>query len=498
MIFNDWLPALIVISSLVTGVVIFFLEEERARLRMGLNLAGAIIKLVMVGVLLWGVFHDGVYEMGFSMGTNLRFVLRADSLSVLFVTLSSLLWFVTTIYAVGYMEGSRNRSRFFGVFSLCVSATTGIAMAGNLLTFLVFYEILTLSTYPLVVHKGTQEALRVGRIYLGYTLGGGMLLLVTIIWLQSIVGPVDFQEVGALAAHASEYRFELTAIFAMFIVGLGVKSALFPLHSWLPMAMVAPAPVSALLHAVAVVKAGVFGIVRVVYDVFGIGFANELGVLTPLSWAAAFTIIYGSMRALFQEDLKRRLAFSTVSQVSYIVLGTSVFGPLATLGGLAHLVHQGLMKITLFFCAGTFAETLGVHKVNEMDGVGKRMPWTTSAFTVAALGMIGLPPLAGFYSKWYLGLGALEAGRGELIGVLLGSSLLNAMYFLPIVYAVWFKKRRDPWPQERKHKGFEAPWMLVIPPVVTAASVILVGVFANSSFSPLQWAQLIVERIYAP
>ena len=218
--------------------------------------------------------------------------------------------------------------------------------------------------------------------------------------------------------------------------------------------MVAPAPVSALLHAVAVVKAGAFGIVRVVYDVYGVEFAASLGLLVPLGVAAAVTIIYGSVRALSQDHLKKRLAYSTVSQVSYIALGTAIVGPIATIGGVVHLVHQGLMKITLFFAAGNYAETLGIHKVSEMNGVGKRMPGTTLAFSVGALGMVGIPPVAGFVSKWYLGLGAVEVGVAAwVMPILIASSLLNAAYFLPILYRAWFLESGDGTPALRLQTG---------------------------------------------
>jgi len=270
------------------------------------------------------------------------------------------------------------------------------------------------------------------------------------------------------------------------------------LHGWLPRAMVAPAPVSALLHAVAVVKAGAFGIVRVVDDVYGVEFAASLGVTGPLAAVAAMTIIYGSLRALFQDNLKRRLAYSTISQVSYIVLGVAIVGPIATIGGLVHLVHQGVMKITLFFCAGNLAETLGVHKVSDMNGVGRRMPWTMAAFTIGALGMIGVPPLAGFITKWYLGLGALDAGQNWVIYILAGSSLLNAGYFLPILYATWFRKPPDAWPAERSFGRRETAWMLLAPPLVTALLTLAAGLLAAAPFSPLQWARFITTQEYGP
>jgi len=496
---DAWIPLLVVASSLLPGLVIFTLAEERIRLRTTLNMFGAISKLLLVGVMLWGVFHGHHYETRMPLLPDLELVLRAGPLALLFVSLSTLLWLVTTVYAIGYLEGSPHRSRFFGFFSLCVTATVGVALAGNMITFLIFYELLTLSTYPLLVHRGTEEARRAGQTYLVYTIIGGALLLLGTAWLYSLTGTLEFTPRGFLSELGGEHRSALITIFILMIAGLGVKAALFPLHGWLPLAMVAPAPVSALLHAVAVVKAGAFGIVRVVYDVFGIDFASALGVIEPLAWLAAFTIIYGSLRALFQDDLKRRLAFSTVSQVSYIALGVAIAGPVATIGGVVHLVHQGLMKITLFFCAGNLAETLGIHKVSEMNGVGRRMPWTMAAFTIGAFGMIGAPPLAGFISKWYLGMGALEAGQSWVVIVLAGSSLLNAVYFLPILYAAWFRKAPDSWPHEHDFGRKETALALLLPPLITAALVLAAGLLATLPFSPLEWAKLIsVREFYQP
>jgi multicomponent Na+:H+ antiporter subunit D len=488
----------IVLSSFVTGCVIFFLGEESHRLRTALNLFGAGMKIVLVAVLLEGVFSGETFEWSWEMAPGVVLALGADANSVLFVTLSSVLWLLTTIYAVGYLEDSPNRSRFFGFFSLCVTATVGIALAANLITFLVFYELLTISTFPLVVHRGTQKATRAGVVYLAYTLSGGAVLLAAVAWLYSLAGTVPFVERGSVSAVMATNPIELKIIFFMLVAGLGVKSALVPLHGWLPKAMVAPAPVSSLLHAVAVVKAGAFGIVRVVYDVYGIETAQQLGVLRPLAFVAAFTIVYGSLRALFQDELKKRLAYSTVSQVSYITLGTAIFGPMATIGGIVHLVHQGIMKITLFFCAGNYAETLGIHRVSEMNGVGRRMPWTTLAFTVGSLGMIGVPPFAGFVSKFYLKKGGIAAGEEWVTLVLAASSLLNAAYFLPILYRAWFLDPEPEWPAERDFGRWETHWMLLLPTLVTAALVLLAGLFADSGYSPLAWAKMIAGREYGP
>ncbi len=490
------LPLMILASSLIPGVAIFFLKESSVVLRTTLNLTGAGVKLALVAVLLWAVSKGETFEARLSLLPNMDLVLRADALSLLFIALSAVLWLVTTVYAIGYLENSPNRSRFFGFFSLCVTATVGIALAGNLITFLIFYELLTLATYPLVMHRGSADSRRAGRVYLMYTMGGGALFLIGVVWLKSIAGPLDFTATGILADRADLSPETLRWIFLLLIAGLSVKAALVPLHGWLPLSMAAPAPVSALLHAVAVVKAGAFGIVRVVYDVYGVEFSADLGVTAPLAVAAAITIIYGSVRALSQDGLKPRLAYSTVSQVSYIVLGTAIAGPIATIGGIVHLVHQGVMKITLFFCAGNFAETLGIHRVSQMDGVGRRMPKTMAAFTIAALGMIGVPPVAGFVSKWYLGVGALNAGQTWVLVVLATSSALNAMYFLPILYRAWFKEPRGAWEERLPPGRFETHWMLLTPPLITAAFALALGLFANMDGSALEWARLIADREY--
>jgi multicomponent Na+:H+ antiporter subunit D len=494
---TNLLPLIIFATSFLTGVVLFLIREEAHRARTLINIFSAVLKILLVGGLMWGVYRGTMYEFRFPLFSGFDIVLNADSSSLLFVGLSAVLWLLTTFYAIGYLRDSPNQSRFFGFFSHCVSATTGIALAGNLFTLLVFYEFLTLSTYPLVTHKGNAESLKAGRIYLAYTLLAGVILLWAMVWLSSLAGPADFTERGILSALPAEYHGQMKAIFVLLILGFGVKAALVPLHGWLPQAMVAPAPVSALLHAVAVVKAGAFGIVRVVYDIYGIEFCEELGLLQGLGIMAAITILYGSLRALFQDDLKKRLAYSTVSQVSYIALGVATVGPIATIGGIVHLVHQGIMKITLFFCAGNFAEGLHIKKISDMNGIGRRMPRTMAAFTVGALGMIGVPPMAGFISKWYIAMGAIDSGYDWVVAVLLGSSLLNAAYFLPIIYAGWFKDRDEGAGLDRLSEKWNVnrAYMLY-PPLITAVFVILMGLFAGLPFSPLAWVKLITLREY--
>jgi multicomponent Na+:H+ antiporter subunit D len=495
----SWIPLAIVGSSLVPGIIIFFLAEGQVRTRTALNLLGAVLKVALVLLVYVGIRQGETYEFDYDIGLDLTFRLHVDPLALLFAALSAILWLVTTVYAIGYLEGSAGRRRFFGFFSICVTASTGIALSGNMVTFFIFYEFLTIATYPLVVHRGTARSLEAGRIYLLYTISGGTVLFVGVVWLSVMAGPVDFGGGGesVLAGLAETHAGELRLLFWTLIAGLGVKAALVPLHGWLPVAMVAPAPVSALLHAVAVVKAGAFGIVRVVYDVFGLEVAAGLGLLTPLAVLASITIVYGSIRALAQDDLKKRLAYSTISQLSYITLGISMPGVAASTGALVHLVHQGIMKITLFFCAGNIAETLGLHRVSELRGVGRRMPMTMSAFTIGACGMIGLPPVAGFVSKWYLGIGALESGMPWVVIVLLISSALNAAYFLPILYAAWFCPADREWTVERQARFLETPWMLLMPTMITALLSLMAGVLAGGEWSPLTLARQIADTFYS-
>ncbi|MGO2242917.1 MAG: complex I subunit 5 family protein [Halomonas sp.] len=495
-----WLPITALAIALLVTVIIFALPEESHRLRTTINLLAAVTNIVLVTLMVRRVAAGYEDIFSFQVVGDVDFVLRTDALGVMFAGLSSLLWLCTTIYAIGYLEGSANRKRFFGFFSLCVASTIGIALADNLFTFLIFYEMLTFSTYPLVVHRGTEQALNAGRAYLRYTLTAGVVLLLGAVLLYSLTGDQSFSSEAGLGDYVNDNRGLLTLIFALLVGGFAVKAAMVPLHGWLPRAMVAPAPVSALLHAVAVVKAGAFGILRVVYDLYGIELSVELGVITALAVAASITIIYGSLRAIAQEELKPRLAFSTISQVSYVILGIGLFGPFGTIGALAHLLHQGLMKVTLFFCAGNYAEELGIHRIDEMDGAGKRMPLTSIAFTIGALGMIGLPPFAGFITKWYLGIGAIQAEMYWVVAVLVISSTLNAMYFLPIVHRLWFRlgpsHGTGSWPDEQRLGRFETHGWLLLPMVFTALVSLAAGLLAGLPFSPLDWATRVANGEY--
>jgi len=490
------LPPAVVLVSTLAAIVIFVAGEERQRLRIWVNLVAALLKLILVVWIGLEVLSGSEFLFRFELLPGLELILHADALSILFASLSAVLWLVTTIYAIAYLEHSPNRARFFGFFSLCVSATMGIAMAGNLLTLFIFYELLTLTTWPLVVHNGTPEALAAGRSYLRYTLTGGVVLLTALAWLYGLAGNAVFTPGGFLAPLAAEHGAELRLIFVFLVAGFGVKAGLVPLHGWLPKAMVAPAPVSALLHAVAVVKAGAFGIIRTVEDVYGLELVAELGMRVPLIAVACWTIIIGSLLALREHHLKRRLAYSTVSQVSYIVLGIAVGGLLATSGGMVHLVHQGLMKITLFFCAGIFGLLLGVSRIDQLDGLGRRMPWVSVAFSVAALGMIGLPPIVGFISKWYLASGALAVGMPLVLAVVITSALLNAAYFLPLIRRLWLTEG-GALSDAAIEIGRLPRLALVCSALATALLTIVLGVMAAHPLSPLNWVVKIAAG-YAP
>jgi len=435
---------------------------RRPNLREAWTVLASVSMFGIIASMVPGVLAGDIYVT--NLGTVLPevdFVLRADPLGVLFAALASLLWIVTSFYSIGYMRGldEHNQTRYFASFAVSVASAVGIAFAGNLLTIFVFYEVLSVATYPLVAHDETPEARAAGRKYLAYTFfGGGVLVLagtVMVYWLTELAGPagsatVDFTP-GGIAALANADPAAASVAFVLLALGFGVKAGLMPFHQWLPSAMVAPTPVSGLLHAVAVVKSGVFGIARVVLDVFGpttladLGPAafGDLGMALPVAIIAAITLTVASLIALRKDHLKRRLAYSTISQLSYIVLGLALLEGDALIGGLLHIPAHAFMKLTLFFCAGIIHVETHTDNISEMAGIGRRMPLTMTAFAVAAAGMAGIPLVAGFVSKWYIVIGALEGGNAIFAAVLLISGVLNIAYFWPIVYQAFFETPED-------------------------------------------------------
>ena len=473
-------PLAAVLVSLLAAVVIPMCGR-RPNLREACTFVAAGIKFGLVASMLPTVLAGGVFESApLRLAPGLSLHLRTDPFGLLFALVASSLWLLTSVYSVGYMRAGRypHQTGYFASFAVCLSATIGIAFAANLLTFFLFYEILTIATYPLVVHDRTAEAIAAGRKYLVYTLCAGQVLLVATIWTQFIAPGAEFQPGGFLAGRAP--LTSLAVLFFLFIVGCGVKASIMPFHGWLPAAMVAPTPVSALLHAVAVVKAGAFGVVRIVGFVFGVDLLRSVGADVALAIVAATTILLASVRALGEDNLKRRLAYSTVSQLSYIVLG-SVLGSLPALAAaMYHIAAHGFMKITLFFCAGAVYTKTHREKVHELGGLARQMPMTMSAFALGAGGLAGIPLLVGFISKWNLGVGALAAGRGMFVAVLVISGLLNVAYFFPIVYDAFFKG-----PQA---KVAEARLSMSLPLALTAAAALLLGVFPDAGLSLYQLA----------
>lgn len=405
---------------------------------------------------------------------GLSIAIEVEPLGMLFALIASSLWIVTSIYSIGYMRGhkEKHQTRFYVLFAVALSSAMGVAFAANMFTLFVFYEVLTLSTYPLVTHAGTDEAKRGGRVYLGLLLGTSIgFLLLAVVWTWWLAGTLDFRQGGVLADTASPGV--IGVLFALYVFGIG-KAAVMPFHRWLPAAMVAPTPVSALLHAVAVVKAGVFAVLKVSIYLFGFDLLTETGASEWLMYVAAATIIIASLVAMGQDNLKRRLAYSTVSQLSYVVLGAMLATPLAAIGGGLHIAMHAFGKITLFFCAGAIMVATHKTEVSQMAGLGRAMPFTMGAFFIGSLSIIGLPPMGGLWSKWYLALGTLEAGHAGLLAVLVVSSLLNIAYLLPIPVRAFFAAS-DGDPPARGIK--EAPLACVIALSISALGCLVLFVY---------------------
>ena len=414
------------------GSALIALNADRPNLREGVTLATAVLLFGTVVTLVPQVAAGGrpsatVIEL--LPGLPLAF--EVEPLGMLFALVASGLWIVNSIYSIGYMRGNgeKNQTRFYVCFALALASTMGVAFAGNLMTLFVFYEALTLSTYPLVTHKGDEEARQGGRTYLGILLSTSIcLLLLAILWTWQIAGTLDFTVGGILAGKASSPVVGILLLLYMYGIG---KAALMPVHRWLPAAMVAPTPVSALLHAVAVVKAGVFTVMKVAVYIFGIDLIRETGHGEWLAWIAA-TLLLASLVAMTKDNLKARLAYSTVSQLAYIVLGAALANSWGVIGGSMHIAMHAMGKITLFFCAGAIYTATHKTEISQMSGLGRTMPLTFAAFFVGSLSIVGLPPMGGLWSKWYLALGALEDHQIVFVGILMLSSLLNVVYLLSI------------------------------------------------------------------
>jgi multicomponent Na+:H+ antiporter subunit D len=478
-----WIPLVPLLAAV--GVVA---ARRNPNLREAVSILAGVILFMLVATLAatidWSAPPTLVIAEPIA-GLSLAFT--PEPLGVLFALVASLLWPVTTLYAVGYMRAhhEQNQTRFYTAFAVSIAAAMCIALAGNMLTLFVFYEVLSVATYPLVTHAGTDKARRAGRVYLGLLMGTSIgFLLLAMVWTSLLTGTLDFTPGGVFGDEVS--GGVLGILLLLYVFGTG-KAALMPFHRWLPAAMVAPTPVSALLHAVAVVKAGVFTVLKVSVYIFGIDRIGQLAAAEWLVAIAALTIVLASAIALRKDNFKARLAYSTVSQLSYITLGAMLGIAAGAIGGGLHIVMHAFGKITLFFCAGAVLVTAHKSKISELDGIGRRMPWTMGAFTIGAVSMIGAPPLAGFISKWYLLGGALQTQEWLAVGAIVISTLLNAAYFMPIVHAAFFKEEKA---GTLHVEHGEAPLPIVLALGMTALFTLLIFFYPDI---PLMLVERMVE-----
>lgn len=470
----------------LAGAVLVLLLGKWSNVRDGCSITVASILFVVTLILSRSVFagERPLVEM-WELVPGFRFAFQVEPLGMLFALVASGLWILTTCYAIGYMRGHHetNQTRFFACFALAIFAAMGAAMAENLFTLFVFYEVMTLSTYPLVTHHGTETAKQGGRVYVGILLSTSVaFLMLAIAWTWHAAGTLSFTEGGILSKPYEEgilTNTTLAVLLGLFAFGTG-KAALMPFHRWLPAAMVAPTPVSALLHAVAVVKVGVFTVLKIVIYVFGIDLLSSTGVSTWLMYVASATILLASLVAMTKDNLKARLAYSTISQLSYIVLGAALAQPESIIGGGMHIAMHAVGKITLFFCAGAIYVAAHKTDISDMRGIGRTMPFTMLAFTLATFSIIGLPPFGGSWSKWFLAMGAAKSGHNVFVAVLMISTLLNIAYLVPIsIRGFYFE------PPSGDSKIKEAPMMCVVPLCLTAIGTLILFFFAEPIYSVL-------------
>ncbi len=463
-------PLVAILVSLL-GALPIILCDRKPNLRESWTILIAVAKLSIVASLLPGVLKGGSYVFTIAqVFPGVPIELRVDALGMVFALVASCLWLFTSLYSIGYMRALNEhaQTRYFASFAVAISSTLGIAFSGNLFTMYLFYEMLSLSTYPLVTHEQNAEARASGRKYLTYIIGTSIgLALPAMLMTYSAAGTLEFTQGGILAGKASPELLAL--LLVLFLFGFA-KAGLMPFHGWLPAAMVAPTPVSSFLHGVAVVKAGVFAIFRVVFHILGPETLQSASLSVVITTIASVTLLIASLVALTQDSMKRRLAYSTVGQLSYMVLGAGMLSAIGRLGGVMHLAMHAFGKITLFFCAGAIYVASKKKYISQMDGLGRRMPITFCAFFLGSMSIIGLPPMGGFISKWNLVLGTVDGDQLVLLAVLLVSSLLNAAYFLPIVYRAFM----NPLPPDTDQGIKEAPAFCLLPICFTAlASVAL-------------------------
>lgn len=439
--------------------------------------AAVLLTSALTGIIVLNC--DGMEFQLFRFTQDLTITFRVDKLCSYFLALIAVLWPITTLYAFEYMKGEKEfPASFYSFFLMSYGVTVGIALSANMLTMYCFYEMLTLSTLPLIMHGGKRKGMRASRIYLAFSIGGAAFAFMGMVYLLANGFTLDFSvsEIVSAASVTNKNLYLLIYVFSF--VGFGVKAAIFPLHAWLPKASVAPTPVTALLHAVAVVKAGAFAIIRLTYGAYGATFIKDTWAQYLVIALVAFTIVYGSVMALKETHFKRRLAYSTVANMSYILFGVVLMTPEGLSAGLMHMGAHAIIKILAFFCAGAVLHKAGREYVSELNGLGKRMPITFICFTVSALALSGIPPMNGFTSKWSLLTAATENGGAmSYIGAaaLLISAMLTAVYMFSCVIRAWFMP-----PDEKLRLAtgkMEANAYMTVPMILLAAACVLIGIF---------------------
>lgn len=467
----------------LVAVLIALIGERKDYLRNGLLMAISSYNFVIVLYYSEPILSGQLAPYVLADLDFFQLAFHVDALSLLMGSVITFLWIFTSSFSIGYMAGEHSLPRYFTSLTVCLGATMGIIFSANLMSFFIFYEMLTIAVYPLVIHEETEEALRAGVVYLVYLLSGGTLLFFAIILTYFLTGGNLTFAVGGIPQLAQQKPMILYFLFFLFVTGLGVKGALVPLHIWLPRAMIAPTPVSALLHAVAVVNVGLYGFIRMIYNVFGPTLFERLNMDTYLAIPASITIVLAAMAALRVNKIKKLLAYSTINQLSYVILGASSLHTMALMGALIHVVYHSVMKITLFYSAGTIMKRTGKTHIQQMSGLAKIMPVTCAAFTVGALGISGLPPIAGWISKWYLIEGFLDIGRPWHASIFIVSTIIEIGFLSPPILYAYFGGKHDH--HEQSQAGSfkrEAPLDMLIPLAVVAILSITFGLFGSLPF----------------
>ena len=498
---NSMVIALSILLPLI-GAILIWMSGGRPNQREVVTIGIAILTFIFVLKVFFAFIDNEQPVLNvIELVPGLSLTFRVEPLGMMFALIASFLWIITSFYAIGYMRGHNepNQTRFYMCFAIAISSAIAIALSGNMLTLFIAYEVLTLSTYPLVTHNQNSEAKRAGRVYLGILMSTSIgFLLIAVLWTWWSAGTLDFTKGGILNGKIDDGL--VIVLLFLYMYGIG-KAALMPIHRWLPAAMVAPTPVSALLHAVAVVKAGVFTVLKVIIYIFGTDFLRETGASVWLMYVAGATVLLASLVAITKDNLKARLAYSTVSQLSYVILAGALATSFSVIGGAMHIAMHAFGKITLFFCAGAIMVAAHKTEISQMRGLGRKMPFTFAAFFIGSLSVIGLPPLGGAWSKWYIALGAVDAQQLVFIAILMVSSLLNVAYLLPIFARGFFSAEhsdKDLKAKTNKQQkaqsntsvtGWEikeAPIFCVVPLWLTAIGCFMLFIFADQLYGMLE------------